>query len=102
MARLISLGGNLIYYSSTDWDPPRSAVFRNPGGTPAHQDEYITVDGWSEYSFSIVKVTGIRRTQAHREPWRPRGLALPRLERHNTSSALTANLVPGLGSPEVT
>ena len=39
----------------TDWGPSCGAVFRNPGGTPEHQDEYILVDGWSEYHFSIVK-----------------------------------------------
>jgi tetratricopeptide (TPR) repeat protein len=54
-APLLYLGGNLICYRWTDWGPSCSAVFRNPGGTPERQDEYILVDGCCEYRFSIVK-----------------------------------------------
>jgi class 3 adenylate cyclase/TolB-like protein len=54
-ATLLYLGDNLICYRWADWGPSCSAVFSNPGGTAERQDEYILVDGWGEYRFSIVK-----------------------------------------------
>jgi len=52
---VIALDGKLICTRSPNWGPNCTAIFRNPGGTPEHQDEYMLVDGWAEYSFSIVK-----------------------------------------------
>ena len=31
------------------------AVFRNPSGTPEQENEYLSVYGWSQYEFSVVK-----------------------------------------------
>lgn len=52
---LLSLRDNTICYKSSDWGPYCSAIFRNPGGTPERQNEYIMVDGCCEYGFSIIK-----------------------------------------------
>lgn len=54
-AKLLYLGGNIICQWWTDWGPGCAAVFRNPLGTAERQDEYILVDGWGEYRFSIIK-----------------------------------------------
>jgi adenylate cyclase len=54
-ATVISLGEDLICYSWTDWGPSCTAVFRNPGGSADRQDEYLWVEAWSEFRFSVVK-----------------------------------------------
>jgi adenylate cyclase len=54
-ATVISLGEDLICYSWTDWGPSCTAVFRNPGGSADRQDEYVWVEAWSEFRFSVLK-----------------------------------------------
>jgi class 3 adenylate cyclase/TolB-like protein len=54
-ATLLFLGDGLACYRWSEWGPSCAAVFRNAGGTPEHQDEYILLEACCESRFSIVQ-----------------------------------------------
>jgi adenylate cyclase len=49
------LGKNLICYTYEEWGGTCGAIFRNPGGKPERQDEYVWVFACCELYFSVIK-----------------------------------------------
>jgi adenylate cyclase len=46
---------SLICYSNEEWGGNCGAIFRNPGGKPERQDEYVWVFACCELYFSVIK-----------------------------------------------
>jgi hypothetical protein len=54
-ATVAYLDKNLICYRSKEWGGSCGAIFRNPGGKPERQDEYVWLYACCELHFSVIK-----------------------------------------------